>query len=234
MSCVGPGPVTSVLVARRLWRLGHGGCISRFPQAIVVAFATAAVVAVHAQPAKPAFEVASVKPINMKPPGFHSPQVLRGGGFSARYSTVERLLMFAYELPGYRVVGGPDWMSDGRFEIFAKATGDAPREQIKLMVQSLLEERFKLVAHMEERVMDFQALVLARPDGHPGPSLVRIDECSAAAVNELRRTSPDRYPTPEGGGITAGCSPLAARGESQFTLADLRDRIARHGQTFES
>ena len=34
-------------------------------------------------------------------------------------------------------------------------------------------------------------------------------------------------------GITDDIPPLAARGESQFTLGDVRDRLARVGQTFE-
>jgi uncharacterized protein (TIGR03435 family) len=91
------------------------------------------------------------------------------------------------------------------FEISAKAENDAPAAEIKLMVRSLLEERFKLVIHMERREMQVLALVRARPDGPLGSGLVRIDACSPAIVNKLRRDSPEKYPTP-GAGMLSACS----------------------------
>jgi uncharacterized protein (TIGR03435 family) len=73
------------------------------------------------------------------------------------------------------------------------------------MVRSLLEDRFKLVTRVEQREMRFLALVRARPNGALGPGLIRIDECSPAIVNELRRKFPEKYPMPIGGTISA-CS----------------------------
>jgi uncharacterized protein (TIGR03435 family) len=73
------------------------------------------------------------------------------------------------------------------------------------MVRSLLDDRFKLTAHREQREMPFLALVRAKPGRPLGPSLLRMEECSSAIVNELRRTFPDKYPTPMGA-MMSGCS----------------------------
>jgi uncharacterized protein (TIGR03435 family) len=103
------------------------------------------------------------------------------------------------------IVGGPDWTRQDRFEVNAKASTDAPADQITLMVRSLLRDRFRLVTHMEPREMQVLALVRARPDGPLGPNLIRIDECTAAAMRELRQKFPEKYPA-VGGGAMSVCS----------------------------
>jgi uncharacterized protein (TIGR03435 family) len=168
-------------------------------------------VTADAQQPKPKFEVASIKPretstaVSVVVTGM--PRALPGGGFSATYATVEHLLMFAYDLRDYRIIGGSDWIRRDIFEVRAKAATDAPADQIKLMVRSLLEDRLKLVARLEPREMRHDALVLARPSGAVGPNVFRMDvECTPAAVNELRRKLPDKYPTPNGSAMMSGCS----------------------------
>jgi uncharacterized protein (TIGR03435 family) len=152
------------------------------------------------------FEVASVKRAGS--PRFSAaivPRAFPGGRFNADSATVKDLVWFSYGVRHDLIVGGPDWAGQDRFEISAKAETDAPPDQIKLMVRSLLEDRFKLVTHVEQREMRFLALVRARPNGPLGPGLIRIDECSPAIVNELRRKFPEKYPAPIGGMI-GGCS----------------------------
>jgi uncharacterized protein (TIGR03435 family) len=53
-----------------------------------------------------------------------------------------------------QIVGTPEWGNTDRFDIQAKLQGDAltvPVEQTKLMLQSLLQERFQLKSHRELR-----------------------------------------------------------------------------------
>jgi uncharacterized protein (TIGR03435 family) len=177
-------------------------------------------VTLSAQAPKPTFEVASVKPrqestaVSVVIPG--RARVLPGGVFSATYTSVEHLLMFAYDLRDYRIVGGPDWLRRDKFEIRARAETDAPADQIKLMVRSLLEDRFKLVTHVEPREMRYNALVLARPNGFLGPGIFSIDECTPVVVNELRRKFPEKYPTPSGPGMTSGCSPTGVNAFADY------------------
>jgi len=161
---------------------------------------------IAARQPKPRFEVASVKRTESpRPQAAPIPRAFPGGQFRADMATVEDLLWFAYGVRQDLIVGGPDWVRKDRFEIGAKAETDAPADQIKLMVRSLLEDRFQLVTHIEQREMRFQALVRARSSGPLGPALERMDECSPAVVNELRRKFPEKYPMPAGGAVS-GCS----------------------------
>jgi len=60
------------------------------------------------------------------------------------------------ELPGI-----PRWADDILYKIEAKAEGNPDKEEMHLMVQSLLEDRFKLKMHRELREMQVYALVVA-------------------------------------------------------------------------
>jgi len=168
---------------------------------------------VNAQPLAPRFEVAAIRPTVPVTSGRLDalvraifPRFEAGGLFTAHQVTTHQLMMLAYDLRPNRIVGGSEWMRADHFEIRAKAATDAPASQMKLMIQSLLADRFKLVAHMEAREMRYQALVQARANGRLGPELQPLSDCNSAIVGELRRTFPDRYPFPMGAGMVSSCS----------------------------
>jgi uncharacterized protein (TIGR03435 family) len=125
------------------------------------------------------FEAASVKPSDRgNPPG----QAIRrqpGGRFNTINSPVRMLITFAYQIQGYQLVGGPDWINDTRYDIVAKMEGDPPpvvpgtgADHMMLATRSLLADRFKLKIHKETRELDIYALTMARQGGKPGPKLV--------------------------------------------------------------
>jgi uncharacterized protein (TIGR03435 family) len=189
-----------------------------------IVLAGAPVIGQEPAPPKLTFDVASIRPqsssVTLTNLAGTFARVRPGGGFSGTHATVASLIMFAYDLKDYQIAEGPGWIRESYFDINARAERpDARDEDIRLMVRSLLEDRFGLVAHMEPREMRFQALVRARPDGPLGPQLLPIDECSSGFVNELRRKDPDTYTIPLGGGIMAGCtSPGATRLADSLTL----------------
>jgi uncharacterized protein (TIGR03435 family) len=152
------------------------------------------------QPTRPAFEVASIKR-NLDgrlAPGEMSSWSGKGGVFSVIKITVMAAVVYAYDLKPYQVVGGPDWIRNDRFTISARAEKDVPDAQIKLMLQSLLEDRFKLVTHAEQRDMSFRALVVARADGRLGPYMRRMGEpCTREASAEVRKQFPARVNDPD-------------------------------------
>src|SRR5688572_2311167 len=124
------------------------------------------------------FEAASVKPSDpANPPG----QGIRrqpGGRFNTFNSPVRTLITFAYQIQGYQLVGGPDWINNERYDIVAKMDGDPPpvvpgtgADHMMLATRTLLADRFKLRIHKETREMDIYALTMARPGGKPGPKL---------------------------------------------------------------
>lgn len=109
---------------------------------------------VMAAGAKPAFEVATIKPSNPDTPG-QAINVGRGGGnsFTTLNTPVSELIKFAYSVHGKQVTGGPSWMEVDRFDILAKPdTPGIPNvTQLRSMVQKLLKERFGLEFHREKR-----------------------------------------------------------------------------------
>jgi uncharacterized protein (TIGR03435 family) len=64
----------------------------------------------------------------------------------------------------------PKWTQNERFIVEARPAGSPTKDQIRLMMQSLLAERFKLAIHTETRQLPMYALMLDKP-GKPGPKL---------------------------------------------------------------
>ena len=128
----------------------------------------------------PAFEVASVK-VNASGSTASSS---RSGKGSVTIVNVplRQLIANAYRTRLERVVGGPGWIDDTRFDITARAPQEAPPEgQLFLMMRTLLADRFKLTARTEMRDAPIYALVLARADGRLGPNLKSSSDCEKAA-----------------------------------------------------
>jgi bla regulator protein blaR1 len=119
----------------------------------------------------PKFEVASVKPSapGLRPGGTY---ILPGG---ERYNGSDVPLWFliqdAYRLHRDQITGGPDWFATDRFEVKAKAEKPSSLEDIRLMLQSLLADRFQLSFHFETVQRPVYALVVDKS----GPKLTRHD-----------------------------------------------------------
>ena len=146
--------------------------------------------AVSAQvPVTAAFEVASVKPnmsnapaTSLFPLGPGDAYVPNGGRFSAKNQPLIVYLRFAYRLGQGDLLGLPTWVYDDRFEIEARALGNPTKDQVRLMMRSLLAERFKLITRTERQTKAVFNLVLART-GQTGPQLqvhVGNEPCTAA------------------------------------------------------
>ena len=81
------------------------------------------------------------------------------------------LIIRAYQLQSFQLAGGPNWLDSEHFDLTAKAEGEVTAEQINVMLQSLLADRFKLVVHHETRQLPAFHLTKARSDGKLGPAL---------------------------------------------------------------
>jgi len=68
-----------------------------------------------------------------------------------------------------------------RFDIVAKAPADTPLDQIRLMLQTLLAERFLLALHREPKELSYVALVI----GKKGPKLQEAIPDSDASGNKF-------------------------------------------------
>ena len=94
----------------------------------------------------------------MNPQTYRSGGFLRGGRYDVRKATMMDLIRLAYEVEPHAVIGGPDWLEFDRFDIAAKAPASTSPPQTRLMLQSLLADRFKLVLHKDVRPVPAFAL----------------------------------------------------------------------------
>jgi len=75
--------------------------------------------------------------------------------------TLEFLLTTAYGVNNFQI-SGPNWLASERFDVDATMPPDTTPEQFRLMLQSLLRERFHLAAHRETKEFPGYAIVLAK------------------------------------------------------------------------
>lgn len=112
----------------------------------------------------PKFEVASVRLASPQEDEINTFLVYPGGRILARGCTLQYLTMLAFSVGDFQIDGGPHWIKDARFDIQAE-TNTAPlsredgsptaklppNSKERLMLQSLLVDRFGFRSHRETR-----------------------------------------------------------------------------------
>ena len=133
-------------------------------------FALSGLVAVGQAPSTaPGFDVATVKPSqHLVGPDYNNQLSYSPTGIIARNVTLKRLLAEAYQLQLNQVLG-PSWLDKNEYDIDAKAAGPGTKEQMALMLRSLVAERFKLTQHSEMRDTRVYELMIGKsgPKIHP-------------------------------------------------------------------
>jgi uncharacterized protein (TIGR03435 family) len=127
----------------------------------MIRFAAAliAVVAYAQTGASQHFEVATVKPAGEEEIRSGSSGCSTGHGREVcRNVTLKRCIVGSLHIGPGQVVGGPGWIDSDRFDIEAKAGQAVEDDVLDAMMQALLQERFHLAFHRENR--NLQALVL--------------------------------------------------------------------------
>src|SRR5262245_2455491 len=87
---------------------------------------------------------------------------LRGGRFEIRTATMVDLISMAYSLESNKILGGPNWLDWDRFDILASAPQGTSRENVNVMLQNLLADRFKLATHNDTKPMPAFALTAGK------------------------------------------------------------------------
>jgi uncharacterized protein (TIGR03435 family) len=148
----------------------------------------------------PAFEVASITPCapgtppapveHIKTAQFTSP----GGRFRASATTVKVLLEWAYAIQPSEHSGGPSWIGDDCYDVIAKAEGNAIAEgkatddRMRLMLRTLLADRFKLMLHRERK--ELSAYVISV--GKTAPKLFPPKDGETNSVRFATQAVPDQ------------------------------------------
>ena len=137
----------------------------------------------------PKFEVASIRPSK---PDTRSTFGVGNGVSVGTNVTLKTLIAFAYGLQQYQILDGPGWISSDHFDIEARAADPkTPPDRLRVMMQYLLADRFKLAVHRESKLSNVYDLLV--PKGGPRIAL------------SADQTSPDvNGPSPPGAGPNRG------------------------------
>lgn len=116
-----------------------------------------------------AFEVVSIKPSAGNGPFGMEPLP---GKFRATNMPIRILVELAYGTQDYQMSGMLDWMANEKYDIVAEAGRIITNDERRLMIQSMLADRFRLAIHKETREMQVYALVAPKN----GPKLRPTDK----------------------------------------------------------
>lgn len=191
---------------------------------ILFVFATTA----HPQPKSsivPSFEVISIKPVENSWLQI-TPQ--RSGGRISWLVSLYQMALYAYHLPSWRVTGLPT--DDKAFQVDATTDAAMPTEQIRLMFQSLLASRFKMIAHRETKELTGYGLTVAKSglklkESKPGDPPPPLPEWFAGRSAMIPQIEGKVLTTAEGKGVAA----ITGRGVS---IAEMADALQQPLRTF--
>ncbi len=85
-----------------------------------------------------------------------------GQGYHAEGATLRSLMTVAYSVTDRQISGGPSWISADRFDIEAKAARPRSIDDLHVMLQHLLEDRFNVKLRHEMREEPALALEVAK------------------------------------------------------------------------
>lgn len=173
---------------------------------------------------EPSFAAASIRanPSGLHPSGLPggTTDFRPGGRFSAENVRLLELISTAWNIERYRLTGGPDWLRSARFNVEAAAGSDVPIERTRLMLRTLLAERFTLRARLAPRELPTYTLVVARADGRLGQGL-RPASPTACVNRSPGRVPPGELPTC--GQLRSGPDRMSGR---SVPIEELRSRLS--------
>ena len=144
-------------------------CVAIFPSPLFAQPPKAAVVtpAVNTTAAAPlpAFQLVDVH----VSPHSNTPTIrggtLHGDRYTTSLATMTNLIARSYNVESRNVLGGPPWLDLDRFDLVAQARRTTSPDDVRLMLRSMLVDRFKLVAHADTKPLP--AFILTVGKGAP-------------------------------------------------------------------
>ena len=117
--------------------------------------------------------------------------VVHAGRYEIRNASILDLIRTAYNLNADKVFGGPAWLDYDRFDVIGKIPSNPPsQDTLKLMLQALLAERFKLAVHKDTKPV--AGLVLSMGKAKP-----KMKEAEGSGDTGCKpQPQPPRPPTP--------------------------------------
>jgi bla regulator protein blaR1 len=118
--------------------------------------------------------------------------------FKATHVTLHELIREAFGVQNSQIAGGPDWVNTGFYDEEVKFTAapgtDHPQRvvQLRLALQAVLADRFKLQVHRELKTLPVYELVVA-PDGQKMTESRNTSDNSKKQVFSLLQGPPGHY-----------------------------------------
>ena len=195
-------------------------CLMMHAHTSLIGVGVVVLAAGHALGQSPAgFEVASVKRSPDAPFGFPGLMLQPGGRATSPGTSVRQLILVAYGLQDLQLVGGPSWIATDLYAIDARAGDGATRASVRLMLRSLLAERFQLIAHLEKR--ELPALRSCSPDrdGRAGTAAAAVGTGVRAGEGAGGRAAASAAASGAGsGGFIRGAAAGSARPDMRIRL----------------
>jgi uncharacterized protein (TIGR03435 family) len=118
--------------------------------------------ALAAAAAEPAFDVASLKPAEPTPPYQIDLGNSNHGKVTLTNVTLSECLRYAFKVYNDAQIAGPDWIKSrsALFTMVGQAPPDTPKDDLRRMTLTLLNERFQLALHHEQRQLPYLALIV--------------------------------------------------------------------------
>jgi len=125
-----------------------------------------------APPSPPAFDVASIRASQANGGGRGNPfrrdnLKVTPDSVIIRNTGLKSIIAWAYAAKDFQV-SGPEWLETQRFDIVAKAAGESTEDQLRVMMETLLADRFKVALHRTTKETQAYVVVI----GKGGPKLV--------------------------------------------------------------
>jgi uncharacterized protein (TIGR03435 family) len=109
------------------------------------------------------FEIASIKSSQANPGAVYVIRPLPGGnGYQAQNVPFKLMMSLMYKVPMRQILGGPDWTNTDRFDIEARADHPSSVDDLHVMFQNLLADRFNLRFHKEVKEGPVYALTVEK------------------------------------------------------------------------
>ena len=125
------------------------------------------------------FEAASVKTSEKTVGPDYGNRISRSPtGFSARNTTLKRLIAEAYHLQAFQIAGGPPWLNNTEYDVTARHPSSTTEAEVETMLQMLLTDRFHLKTHRESRETKVYMLKVEKN----GPKVTRGTGTNSDAV----------------------------------------------------
>jgi uncharacterized protein (TIGR03435 family) len=128
----------------------------------------------------PAFVVSSIKSNASGVPYRQSRD--RTDGLAIVNEPLRDIITFAFDLYDFQLAGAPDWASNDRFDITARADATLSIDEKRARLQRLLADRFALRVHVETRAQ--ATYVLVKAPGRGGAGLTPRD-CAEPGIAHL-------------------------------------------------